>query len=405
MWITSICAGTKVFIFHGILSVYRIMASFLESIKKVFAGKHKGALLGIDIGSASIKIVLLAKTEEKVSLMNYGEVVLGPRAGVAAGQATSLPPEKIAEALRDILKEAGITPLHTFFSIPFSASLLSVAELPDVGNKELESMVPIEARRYIPVPISEVSLDWWALPKRKKEVAPVVPVSPSASPADGSKQLGRVEVIIAAIHNDVLAKYESIKRAANIPTDTSHFEIEIFSTLRAVVGRDLSPILVVDIGAGSTKLILVDDGVVRGSHIVSMGGQDITLALARSQGISVAQAEEIKCRVGVVGEEEGRDVLAVAEIILANILNEAIRFVENYEQKYETKIVKVILVGGGARLAGLEKIVAQKFSKALVALGDPFARVDTPAFLAPTLKELSPSFAVALGIALRGLEE
>ena len=60
------------------------MASFLESIKKVFAGKHKGALLGIDIGSSSIKIVLLAKTEEKVSLMNYGEVVLGPRAGVSA---------------------------------------------------------------------------------------------------------------------------------------------------------------------------------------------------------------------------------------------------------------------------------------------------------------------------------
>lgn len=378
------------------------MASFLESIKKVFAGKHKGALLGIDIGSASIKIVLLAKTEEKVSLMNYGEVVLGPRAGVAAGQATSLPPEKIAEALRDILKEAGITPLHTFFSIPFSASLLSVAELPDVGSKELESMVPIEARRYIPVPISEVSLDWWALPKRKKDV---VPKTATALPADGPKQLGRVEVIIAAIHNDVLGKYESIKRAANIPTDTSHFEIEIFSTLRAVVGRDLSPILVADIGAGSTKLILVDDGVVRGSHIVSMGGQDITLALARSQGISVAQAEEIKCRVGMVGEEEGRDVLAVAEIILANILNEAIRFVENYEQKYETKIVKIVLVGGGARLIGLEKIVAQKFPRALVALGDPFARVDTPAFLAPTLKGLSPSFAVALGIALRGLEE
>ncbi|MEK7568815.1 MAG: pilus assembly protein PilM [Patescibacteria group bacterium] len=381
------------------------MASFLESIKKVFAGKHKGALLGIDIGSSSIKIVLLAKTEEKVSLMNYGEVVLGPRAGVSAGQATNLPPEKIAEALSEILKEAGITPLHSFFSISFSASLLSVAELPDVGNKELESMVPIEARRYIPVPISEVSLDWWALPKRKKEAVPVVPVSPTVSAVEGSKQLGRVEVIIAAIHNDVLAKYDLIKRGANIPPATSHFEIEIFSTLRAVVGRDLSPILVIDIGAGSTKLVLVDDGVVRGSHIVSMGGQDITLALARSQGISSSQAEEIKCRVGMVGEEEGRDVLAVAEIILANIMNEAVRFVENYERKYETNISKVILVGGGARLAGLEKIVAQKFPKALVALGDPFARVDTPAFLAPTLKELSPGFAVALGIALKGLEE
>ena len=378
------------------------MASFLESIKKVFAGKHKGAILGIDIGSASIKVVLLGKTEEKVSLLNYGEIMLGPRGGVSAGQATSLPPEKTAEALREILKEAGITPAHTFLAIPFSASLLSVAELPDVGNKELESMVPIEARRYIPVPISEVSLDWWALPKRKKEVVPTVPVAPSK---EESKQLGKVEVIIAAIHNDVLSKYELIKHSANIPTATSHFEIEIFSTLRAVMGHNLSPTLVIDIGAGSTKLILVDEGVVRGSHIVSVGGQDITLSFSRSQGVSFAQAEEIKCRVGIVGEEEGRDVLAVAEIILSNIMNEALHFVENYEQKYETKIVKIILVGGGARLKGLEKIVAPKFPKVSITIGDPFARVDTPAFLAPTLKELSPDFAVALGIALKGLEE
>ena len=142
------------------------MASFLESIKKVFSTGHKGAILGIDIGSASIKVVLIEKTDEKVVLRNYGKVSLGPRAGVSAGQATNLPPEKIAEALRELLKEAEIIPSHTFISIPFSASLLSVVELPDVGKKELDSMIPLEARRYIPVSISEVSLDWWVVPKR-----------------------------------------------------------------------------------------------------------------------------------------------------------------------------------------------------------------------------------------------
>lgn len=379
-----------------------IMASFLESFKKVFSGKHKGAILGIDIGSSSIKIVLLERVEEKAVLRNYGEIVLGPRAGVAAGQATNLSPEKIAEALHELFKETGVTPQHTFIAIPFSASLLSVVDLPDVGDKELESMIPIEARRYIPVPISEVSLDWWALPRRKKGVVPVVAEKPLG---EESKQIGRIEVIIAAIHNDVIGKYESIKRDAKIPTTTSHFEIEIFSTLRSTVGRDLSPVLVIDIGAGSTKLIVVDDGVVRGSHIISMGGQDITLSLSRAQGIPFAQAEEIKCRVGMVGEEEGRDVLAVAEIILANIMNEAAHFAENYEMKNKTKITKIILVGGGAELKGLEKFVAQKFKESLVSLGNPFARVDTPAFLAPTLKELGPSFAAAVGLALKGLEE
>lgn len=376
------------------------MASFIESIKQVFGGGHKGFVLGIDIGSSSIKVALLGKEEEKVVLKNYGEIALGPRAGVAVGQATNLPPEKVAEALRDLLKEAGIVANHTLIAIPFSASLLAVVELPDVGDKELNSMVPLEARRYIPVPITEVSLDWWVLPRRKTEVKPVAMEGTAPE-----KTIGKIEVIIAAIQNEVIKKYESIKRDAQIPGEASHFEIEIFSTLRAVVGRDLSPILVIDIGAGSTKLALVDEGVVRGSHVISMGGQDISLGLARSQGIPFDKAEEIKCRVGIVGDAEGRDVSAVAELILANVMNESARFAENYEHKHNTKIEKIILVGGGARLKGIEKIVAQNFKNVPISIGDPFSRVDAPAFLASTIKEISPNFAVAVGIALKGLEE
>ncbi|MCK9345265.1 MAG: type IV pilus assembly protein PilM [Candidatus Pacebacteria bacterium] len=375
------------------------MASFLDPITKLFGGGHKGAILGIDIGSSFIKVVLVEKVGEKVVLKNYGEIALGPRAGASAGQATNLPPEKIAETLHDLLKEAGITAQHTLLAIPFSASLLTVVELPEVGKKELDSMIPIEARRYIPVPISEVSLDWWILPKRK--AGEKVP----AAAASGEKVLGKIEVIIAAIHNEVISKYESIKRNAQIPGEGSHFEIEIFSTLRAVVGRDLSPVLVADIGAGSTKLALVDEGVVRGSHVISMGSQDISIALSRSQAISFEKAEELKCRVGVTGDAEGRDVFVVAELLLSNIMNEAKRFVENYENKYNTKITKVILVGGGARLKGIEKIVEKNFPNTSIVIGDPFARLDTPAFLAPTLKELSPDFAVAVGLALKGLEE
>lgn len=376
------------------------MASFLESIKQVFGGGHKGPILGIDVGSSSIKVVLIEKVEEKIVLRNYGEIALGPRADMGVGQATNLPPEKIALALRDLLKEAGIVAHHTLIAIPFSASLLSVVELPDIGKKELDSMIPIEARRYIPVPITEVSLDWWVLPKRRSEEKVAAPAS-----ADTAKQVGKIEVIIAAIHNEVIKKYESIKRDAQIPGEASHFEIEIFSTLRAIVGRDLSPVLVIDIGAGSTKLALVDEGVVRGSHVISAGGQDITLALSRSQGIPFEKAEEIKCRIGMIGDSEGRDVQVVAELLLANVMNEAARFVENYEHKYSTKITKVILVGGGARLKGVEKIVAQNFPKSSIAVGDPFVRVDAPAFLTQTLKEISPNFAVAVGVALKGLEE
>ena len=377
------------------------MASFVDSLKKVFSFREKGAILGVDIGSSSIKVALIEKVEEKVILRNYGEMALGPSAELAVGQATNLPPEKIALALRDLLKETKISSTRTFIAIPFNASLLSVIELPDVGQKELNSMIPIEARRYIPVPITEVSLDWWVLPKRNAGH------SQGAAKATGDgveKSEGKVEVIIAAIHNEVISKFESIKRDAQLPGGQSHFEIEIFSTLRAVVGRDLAPILVIDIGAGSTKLALVDEGVVRASHVISMGGQDITLGLARSQDIPFAQAEELKRRVGMVGDNEGRDVLAVAELLFSNVMSETLRFVGSYEHKHGIKVSKIILVGGGSRLQGVEKIITQSFPSVTVLHGDPFARVDAPEFLAKTLKEIGPNFATALGVALKGLE-
>lgn len=376
------------------------MSSILDTLKKVFFFWKKGAILGIDIGSAAIKVVLIEKIEEKVILRNYAEIALGPSAGVAAGQATNLPPEKIAEVLRDLLTEAKILPSETFIAIPFSASLLSVVDLPDVGKSELDSMIPIEARRYIPVPLNEVSLDWWVLPKQQSSQSESV----VQTSGEAGEQQRTVEVIIAAIHNDVIKKYELIKRNAQIPGGSSHFEIEIFSTLRGVVGLDRAPALVIDMGAGSTKFALVDEGVVHASHIVSTGGQDISLALGRSQGMTFAEAEEIKCRVGLMGDNEGRDVLAVAELILSNILSEAVRFTEGYEQKHHTKIAKVILVGGGARLLGIEKMIAQSFPKVAIEKGNPFNRVGTPAFLGKTLEEIGPDFATAIGVALKGLE-
>ena len=263
-------------------------------------------------------------------------------------------------------------------------------------------MIPLEARRYIPVPITEVTLDWWVLPKRKTDSKPPaisLPKSISAEP------LGKVEVIIAAINNETIKKYETIKKELNISSSSSHFEIEVFSTLRAVVGQDLSPIMVADIGAGMTKFAIVEEGVVRASHVIYTGGQDITLAVAKSLKIPIVEAEKIKCRIGMEGEDEGRDIFAVGEIILASITNEAARFIENYENKYNIKISKIILVGGGANLKGLINIVLKKFPNTSVTLGDPFLRVDAPAFLAPVIKELSPNFAAALGSALKGIEE
>ena len=373
------------------------MSAFLHSLKKAFFFWQKGSILGIDIGSSSIKVVLIEKVEEKIFLRNYGELILGPSAELSAGQATNLSSEKISGELSLLLKELKISPTRTFITIPVSASLLSVAELPAVSENEMKSMVPIEARKYIPVPLNEVSLDWWVLPEH-------LPVKDTPKTEGEPAIAEKVEVIIAAIHNEVVKKYESIKDNAHIPGAPAQFEIEIFSALRAIATKDMPTSLFIDMGALTTKFALVDGGVIHASHVTAVGGQDITAGLARSQGITFDAAETMKCTFGTVGDNEGRDVLAVAELLMANIMNEAIRFVEGYEMRHNRKISKVILAGGASKLLGVEKIINKTFPTAVVERGFPFSNIDAPAFLSETLKSVGPNYATALGVALKGLE-
>ena len=90
---------------------------------------------------------------------------MGPYNNVEIGQATNMPPEKVAEALKDLIREASVTTKSAGFSIPFSSSLLAFIELPQVNSKHLNKIIPIEARKYIPVPIAEVVLDWFIIPE------------------------------------------------------------------------------------------------------------------------------------------------------------------------------------------------------------------------------------------------
>ena len=125
-----------------------------------FSNKTDSAALGIDIGSSAIKIVQIKKKNGQAVLETYGELALGPYAGLGIGHAVQLAPDKIALALTDLMKEkeVNITTKKCGISIPFASSLMTVIEMPEVSPKQLAVMVPLEARKYIPVPISEVML-------------------------------------------------------------------------------------------------------------------------------------------------------------------------------------------------------------------------------------------------------
>lgn len=383
------------------------MGNFFDrftQIKESFiGGKGEESVVGIDIGTAFIKVVQLKKKKGAAVLETYGELAVGPYAGFSVGQAAVLDTEKLSAALNDLFKEANVTTKIAGIAMPLSTALLPVIEMPALGERELAKMIPIEARKYIPVPIGEVTLDWQIVPKAPD--APRDSYSDAGGGMPGQEEgarIEKVEVLVAAIHNEAINRYRDIIRRNEL--QKTFLEIETFSALRSTSREHMAPVMLVDFGASSAKVVVAERGVVRSTHIVNKGSQDITLALSRSMGISASRAESIKREVGLSTDDKDKDVYGTIMVILDNILAEAGRVIFNYERKYNKTIKKVIFTGGGALLKGFQPL-AQKQLETEVILGDPFSKVATPAFLEPVLKSAGPEFAVAIGAALRKLEE
>ncbi|MBI3632663.1 MAG: type IV pilus assembly protein PilM [Candidatus Vogelbacteria bacterium] len=370
----------------------------MGSLQSGLFKKKDESIVGIDIGSSSIKAIQIRKEKGQAVLETYGELALGPYKNVEIGRSAVLPPEKIVEALSDLFREANITTKRAAIAIPFKSSLISLIELPALEKAKIDEMIPIEARKYIPVPMSEVILDWSVIPNREKELGD----EPGTfeEPAYSKKKVETTEVLVVAIHKNILEDYKVI--VDKLGLTTGPFEIETFSAIRSIFLHDLSATVIIDIGSGATRVIIVDYGVTKMAHTINKGSQDITIALSKSLGMDFSKAEEVKRSVGAVGKVEGGDLLGVINPTLEFILFEASRIILGYQKKYSRAIGKVILIGGGSLLRGLPEIAAKNL-EIDVKLGDPFKKVEAPVFLEPVLKEAGPSFAVAIGVALREL--
>ncbi len=374
---------------------------------KAIAGLFKPtteSVLGIDIGSSSIKVVQLRRKAGQALLETYGELALGPYSGLEVGRATHLPADKLAEALLDVLRESNTTTKRCGLSIPLASSMVSLIEMPEFPASQLASMIPLEARKYIPVPVSEITLDWWVIPRDESERAPEgVPPSPagqSGAPVTPIKE--KVDVLVVAIHNEAINKYQDVVRRTGV--DSSFLEIEIFSTMRAVLEEENATAMIFDFGAGTTKLYLIDRGIVRVSHTINRGSQDITLAIAHALNVPITEAENIKRNYGMGYEKDGVSISQYASATINFIMSEANRVLLNFERRYGRSIQSLILTGGGVNLKGFFEMAQVNF-KMPVAVGNPFGKLRAPAFLDPVLKGAGPEFAVAIGIALRKLSE
>lgn len=359
-------------------------------------GSDGDSAVGVDIGSSAIKVVEIKKRKGKAVLETYGAIALGSYADIDVGRVTNLPLEKVVEALKEVLKQSGVTTTSSAFSIPVQSSLVFTISLPtQVKESEISSIIPTEARKYIPLPITEVSLDYFVLPQKESsfeeennpDLPPVLPE--------------KTEVLVVAIQNDAVSKYRSIVSQCNL--EAGFFEIEIFSSIRANFEHELSLVLLMDFGASSTKLSLVEFGMVKNHHTINRGGADISSSISKSLDVSFPKAEEMKKEFGLFENPAEKGLADIIKVHIDYIFSETNNVLLGYEKKYNRTISKVIFTGGGALLKGLKEVASNNF-RAEIEIGRPFSKVGAPEFLGKVLETTGPEFAVALGLALRKLQ-
>ncbi len=366
------------------------MASFGSFLSSFF--KKESSVLGIDIGSSSVKVIQIKKKRGHAVLETYGELALGPYANMEIGRAVALPPDRLIEAIKDILKEAKTTTLVSGIALPFSSSLIAFITIPPVGDKQVADVVALEARKYIPVPLNEVLLDYSIIPREDSFVT---------DDSTKTEKQGR-DVLVVAIHNEYINTYQSIMVGTKL--NPLFYEIELFSSIRSALDQGMSTSMVIDMGARSTKLYIVERGILRASHIINKGSQDITLTLSKALSISISEAENMKRVYGLKGGPEYKELTEIITVNLDYVFYEANSSLLNYQKKYAKNVSKVILTGGGVLLKGFIDLAKISFQTD-VSYADPFGKLETPAFLAEEFTQAGPEFAVAIGAAIRALSE
>lgn len=347
--------------------------------------------LGIDIGTSSIRVVELVRQGSARKLENYGEIktVSLQTAPFRTIEKDSLllSNQETAKAIQAILAEAGIKAKAANFSIPDYSTFFTNIKLPPMTQKELAQAIKYEARSYIPLPLSEITLDWQVIGNNK-----------SSEEAKNSV----TKVLVVAIPNDVIRQYQDIANQSDLKIKV--LEAEAFALSRAAIKDEKKVTAIIDIGARSTTCNILEKGILKMSHSFNISGNELTEVLSRSLGVDYKEADELKKNLGLIrqgeSEKNARDIfLPLVDLILAEVK----KIFQNFYQTEGKEVEKIILAGGSALMPGLKEYFFEEFKKE-TEIPNPFSNLSFPPVLDETLKEMGPSWAIAVGLALRGLE-
>lgn len=358
------------------------------------------AFIGLDIGTSSLKLVELVDRKSRVELVTYAQANL-PNLLIVPGGDEEKAIGQVAEVVSDLMERSHVATDIVVAALPGSIVFSTVLTLPEMSDEEMDKAVHFAARDVVPADLDEMVLGWsrvGRVPHMDIDVPGTAVASLPNIPSSAASNLDKVPIFLTAAPQKIVARY--LKLVERLKVQLYALEVETLPLARALLGNASDVSLIVDIGDLASTFHIIDAGTPRLSYTVEYGGQHITTRLAQALGVSYAQAEQEKVRWGLHQDAPGK-IRTATLAATTELINKARQLMEQYTARYQTPVQRTVLIGGGANLRELANVWSQTVGQA-VTVGNPWRGLTYPESLATRLTNLGPTYAVAIGLAMRG---
>lgn len=339
--------------------------------------------LGLDIGAKYIKFVELQQLgKDKYHLLAIG-MAPSPAKGIMSE--ASIDQEALAVTIQKLLKEAGVKTKSVIAALPEAHVFTRIVQVPPLSERELASAIKWEAEQYIPLPLEEVNMDFSIVGESKD--------------AEGNKKL---DVLLVAAPKNMIERYTKILKMCDLEVDA--LETEIIAVSRALLPSSPEKpitVMVVNLGAKTTDLSILRNGVISFTRSIPSGGENFTRALAQDMGFALPQAEEYKKTYGLKKDLLEGKVYRSLKPLFAVTVEEIKRSITFFQNKFPDEVISaIILSGGSAKLPGLVESLVEEIGIE-TQIGNPWVRVEKDPKRFLRIDEEGATFVVAVGLAMR----
>jgi len=356
----------------------------------------KDQLVGLDIGSHSIKLVEIDYGKQGRVLRNFGMAPV-PQGAVAEGSIRDM--DAVSGAIKGLFRNLRVRNKNVAISLAGFAVIAKRITLDKMDESEMEKAIQEEAEKYIPYDINEVNLDFSIL-------NPEGETREGSEQAEESKASKQMDVLLVAAKKDIVEEHVELIRAAGL--NPGVLDADVFALQNAVeisIDRPEGNYVIITIGAGELGINVVYGGLSAFSRDSSYGGAQITGAIMSEYGVDFDEAEKIKLGGADLDDpkKEGLGKIVMNEVSSwAKEIKRALDFVvTTYPDK---AINEIVLAGGGSRIKGLRSYLEQETNIPVVYL-NPFRNLvaNSKQFDVDYLDYMAPQAGVAVGLALRSL--